>query len=311
MEQKTNPDDLVGRIIEIDREKIRPFEIQPRRFFDEDPDQEGLEGGLNDLAKSIRAIGQVVPITVRPLVDDPKHDFELVDGERRWRAFGLIPQEKRKKMSAIVVNPDTEVAQYTMSITANFGRKGHTVVETIWFVQYLSGHNKTAKEIAECCSRTLPWAYQYIKLASLPEDVINLLRLEEERGKKPLPIQAAVLLSDIPDKDEQRRLACEIVKRKMSGGEASFFVTGQARLAGHKVGSKERSPNQDHKKLVGFIGRLGVDSTVWRNLPEELFDPMFESRRWQEMKDMRQGIEEAIANLRAICERLETIEEMK
>ncbi len=70
------------RIVEILRDRIRPFANQPREYFN--------ESALKDLARSIKAVGQQVEIRVRPLAGDPKHDYELIDGQRRWLACQMI-----------------------------------------------------------------------------------------------------------------------------------------------------------------------------------------------------------------------------
>ena len=69
------PDLETDQLIEIEIERILPNAHQPRKSFDEE--------SLNELASSIRTHGVVQPIVVRPLPDGL---FQLIAGERRWRA---------------------------------------------------------------------------------------------------------------------------------------------------------------------------------------------------------------------------------
>ena len=72
---------VVGSIVAIPWELIRPFKGQPRKYFDREE--------LENLADSIAEIGQQTPVWVRILEDDPVYEYELIDGERRYIACGM------------------------------------------------------------------------------------------------------------------------------------------------------------------------------------------------------------------------------
>src|SRR3990172_9422720 len=72
-----------GRIQEIALDRIIPNRYQPRKGFDED--------GLKELADSIRAKGVMAPVLVRRLEGN---QYELIAGERRWRAASLAGQTR-------------------------------------------------------------------------------------------------------------------------------------------------------------------------------------------------------------------------
>ena len=74
-----NADKLVGSILEIDLDSIEVNPFQPRSYFNEE--------ALNELASSTKELGVIQPITVRKLEG---HKFQLVSGERRFRASKLI-----------------------------------------------------------------------------------------------------------------------------------------------------------------------------------------------------------------------------
>ena len=66
--------EAAGGLREIDTASIRPNPYQPREHFDEEQ--------LTELTESIREVGILQPVLVRPVGDE----FELIAGERRWRA---------------------------------------------------------------------------------------------------------------------------------------------------------------------------------------------------------------------------------
>lgn len=84
LEELAAKTDAVGSIILIGRDRIRTSVKQPRKHFS--------LARLHDLAKSIAEIGQKTPVVVRPVCGDPCHEWELVDGERRFRACGAAHQ---------------------------------------------------------------------------------------------------------------------------------------------------------------------------------------------------------------------------
>src|SRR5210317_242732 len=77
-----NADVIVGNILEIDLDKIEMNPFQPRTHFNEE--------AIEELASSIRELGVIQPITVRKLKGN---QFQLVSGERRFRASKLIGLE--------------------------------------------------------------------------------------------------------------------------------------------------------------------------------------------------------------------------
>src|SRR3712207_3967436 len=69
----------------IPLEQVRPNADQPRKLFE--------AGALQELAASIRNNGLMQPITVRPIQKDGTTVYEIVAGERRWRAHCLLKEQ--------------------------------------------------------------------------------------------------------------------------------------------------------------------------------------------------------------------------
>lgn len=91
-------------------ERVYPNPNQPRRAFD--------EGGLSDLAASIAHRGIIQPLIVRPMKDKPS-EFEIVAGERRWRA---AQRAGLHEVPAIVRNLD-DIEVLEVAIVENIDRK--------------------------------------------------------------------------------------------------------------------------------------------------------------------------------------------
>ena len=100
----TNADKLIGNVLELPLDQITENPYQPRTVFNEE--------ALNELASSIKELGVIQPITVRK-VDTQK--YELISGERRWRAskiaglttipaFIRIANDEESLMMALVEN---------------------------------------------------------------------------------------------------------------------------------------------------------------------------------------------------------------
>lgn len=101
-------------LLEIPIDHIVVYANQPREEFNEEE--------LNGLADSISEVGLQNAITVRRILDRPLY-YELVDGERRFRACQICGLTS---ISALVKNISSEDEQYVSSVVSNFCRSGHT-----------------------------------------------------------------------------------------------------------------------------------------------------------------------------------------
>ena len=104
------------KLIDVDVSTVRPMKGQPRKHFD--------DAELQRLGQSLK-VAQRQPIKVIE-ISDQAHRYELVDGERRWRAAKLagIPQ-----LSAIVVKITDARYQFTDSLISNFSRQDLSPLE--------------------------------------------------------------------------------------------------------------------------------------------------------------------------------------
>ena len=108
----------VGVEILVDPERVHPFKGQPRRYFN--------EASIKALAKSIETSGQKQPATVRVISGEgEEREFELIDGERRWRACLMIG----KPLNAVIRVETERKHQFLSAAVANFLKEPHTPLE--------------------------------------------------------------------------------------------------------------------------------------------------------------------------------------
>ncbi|MFO1107313.1 MAG: ParB/RepB/Spo0J family partition protein [Amaricoccus sp.] len=151
-----------GRPIPI--EQIRPNPNQPRRDFS--------EKDLQDLANSIREKGVIQPLILRVHPSDSAA-FEIVAGERRWRAAQLA---NLHELPAIVRElDDTEVIE--LAIIENIQRADlNAVEEALGYRQLMDRFGHTQERLAEALGKSRSHIANLLRLLTLPEPVLDLLR---------------------------------------------------------------------------------------------------------------------------------------
>ncbi|WP_322867380.1 ParB/RepB/Spo0J family partition protein [Aquicoccus sp. G2-2] len=147
-------------------ERVAPNPDQPRRSFDQDK--------LEDLANSIREKGIIQPLIVRP---DPKkpQQYQIVAGERRWRAAQLA---QLHDVPVIIRNfDDTEVLE--VAIIENIQRADlNPIEEAAGYRQLMDEFGHTQEKLAQALGKSRSHIANQMRLLSLPEDVLSLLRSE-------------------------------------------------------------------------------------------------------------------------------------
>lgn len=277
-----------GEVIVVPRSSIRPFPNQPRKYFNQDK--------LKSLAKSIKKVGQLVPVFVKEVENSngSRIRYELIDGQRRWHACDMAGITK---MKVIVCSVKDEHEQFTMSVIANFGRVDHDPVETALAIQRFQEMKHTITEIAEMFARSEAWVYQYIKILSLDERVRAMMSMEVAEDDR-LLFSTALLIADLP-KDEQFRMAEKIVKKKLKHVQAKAIIRAKAEKIGVNVGG-ERTPNKDYNILLSLIRKLRREANPLLEMPQIFFDRMFQSRSSSDREKMLRNIEYGIDDLRAL-----------
>ncbi len=171
--------------------KISESPLNPRKIYD--------KAQLEDLAKSIKELGVLEPVLVRPV----KGGHELVYGHRRFRAA------KKAGLDAIPATirelDDRQVLE--IQVVENLQRADVTPIEEArGYVALVKEHQVPVREIAVRIGRTEAHVYQRMKLTELPKGIQDAL----ERGE--LATSVALAIARIPDGKLQERAAEEVLK---------------------------------------------------------------------------------------------------
>ena len=181
------------RDIEIDL--IRPGHQQPRTTFD--------QSKLEELAQSIRTSGIIQPLLVRPRGGL----FELVAGERRWRAAQLAGLPR---IPAIIREiPDDKLLE--LALIENIQRQElNPIEEANAYKRLIESLNLTQDEVAQRVGRDRTFVTNYLRILKLPSEIQLLLESEK------LSFGHARALLGLGDVILQRRYAQKIVKHNWS-----------------------------------------------------------------------------------------------
>ena len=139
--------------------EIEPNRSQPRKEFD--------EAALADLADSIREHGVIQPLLVRPL---PSGGYQLVAGERRWRAARLAGL---REVPVVVIEADDKKAM-ELALIENLQRADLTPIEEARGYQQLIGeYGLTQEQVADRVSKSRPAVANAMRLLSLTRKTSN------------------------------------------------------------------------------------------------------------------------------------------
>ena len=206
-----------GRLRELPLAEIAVNRRQPRRTFAADE--------LEELAASIRALGVVQPVVVRPLqpaaaAAEPGspsagHRYELIAGERRLRAAGLAGLEY---ISALV-RPADEIASLEIALAENVAREDLNCVEEAQaYASLVDEFGLTHERIAELVGRSRVAVTNLLRLLELPDDVLLVIEqgeLSEGHGRA---------LLALPDHGQRRKVARLVASQGLSVRQAEALV---------------------------------------------------------------------------------------
>lgn len=190
---------------EIPVTAIRPNPKQPRTVFDED--------ALNELVASITEVGLLQPIVVRPLGGER---FELVMGERRWRAAQLADLER---IPAIVRETGEEDLLRDALLENLHRAQLNPLEEAAAYQQMLDDFGCTQEELSARVKRSRPQISNTIRLLRLPPTV------QRRVAAGVLSAGHARALLALPDGAAQERLAQRVVAEGLSVRALEELVT--------------------------------------------------------------------------------------
>lgn len=204
-----------GQIVQLQIDELFPCKSQPRKSFQKE--------ALEELAQSIREHGVLQPVLVRR--DGER--YELIAGERRWRAARMAGVENIPAL--IKEMDDVEVSE--VALIENLQREDLNVVEEAEaYRQILARYKYTQEQLAERVGKSRAHIANTLRLMNLPGEIVDLL----EEGKLSAGHARALLALD--SEKEQIQEARAIVQGKMT-----------VRQVEEKVRKKKARPVKDKK----------------------------------------------------------------
>src|SRR5690625_4519244 len=183
-------------VIQIPVQSIEPNRYQPRSIFSEEKIQE--------LAQTIHTHGMIQPIIVRHIEEDK---YELIAGERRWRAVQELEWEN---ISSIIREMnDTEIA--SVALIENLQREELTVIEEASaYEQLLKLHSLTQEALAQRLGKSQSTIANKLRLLKLPTEIQQALI------DKKITERHARALIKLKDEDSQVQLLKEILEEDLN-----------------------------------------------------------------------------------------------
>lgn len=205
-------------------EQIEPNLEQPRRQFG--------QADLEDLTNSIKAKGVLQPLIVRPK-PNAKNKFEIVAGERRWRAS----QAAQLHEVPIIVRDYTDTEMLEVAIIENIQRADlNSIEEAAGYRQLMARFGHTQEKLAEALGKSRSYIANILRLLNLPSDVQDLV----VEGLLSAGHARALITSNDP-----QGLARKIVKNGLSVRETERLVKSEAGASSEKKSSKTKKQEKD------------------------------------------------------------------
>ena len=223
---------------EIEISRIEPNPYQPRTEFN----QEALE----ELAASIRLLGLIQPITVRPVAEGR---YQIISGERRFRASQIAGL---KTIPAYIRKTDDQ-GMLEMAIVENIQREDLDSIEVaLSFQRLIEECNLTQEAMAERVGKKRATVTNYLRLLKLPAEIQFAIR-----AKKISMGHAKALLSLDTDK-EQLKFANQIIEQDLSVRQ----IEQKIQNLGKKKEKKEKEENvamelpDSHFRVIEIVGKF-------------------------------------------------------
>lgn len=268
----------VKKVLVIRVEDVAPDPQQPRTWFN--PKR------IAELAASIVEFGQCEEIKVVELVGDEARPgaprYLINDGERRWRAHKLA---KLPTIRAEIIGAKDSDHRFLKSFQSNFGREDHTVMESARSLKRISemsefkalGAGERERRLAALCSRSVEWVYTHLRLANLPLEVQVLIEGDNVSAGRLNP-QVAAFLASIPGRDDQIKLAKQIVDDKLKPSAARTLIRKHIEEHGRIPGARGRKPSDNLKIFKARIANVKLNAEALLDLPMKDLRAYFEAR---------------------------------
>jgi ParB family chromosome partitioning protein len=213
------------RSLEIDTDLLRPNKFQPRTHVDDER--------IEELSRSIRSHGIIQPIVVRKV----EHGYEIIAGERRWRAA----QRAGLLKVPVVVRDIPENRLLAVALIENIQREDlNPIEEAIAYRRLSDEFHLTQEQIADAVGKDRSSIANYLRLLRLPQEVRANVAADT------LSMGHARALLALTDENAMLRLARDIVARSLSVRETEALV----KKAGEPVAAKPEKRTDVHTRAA-------------------------------------------------------------
>lgn len=214
------------RSLDVDIDQLRPNPFQPRVRMD--------DARIEELARSIRSHGVIQPIVVRRTAEA---GYEIVAGERRWRAS----QRAGLLKVPVVVREIPDDRLLAAALIENIQREDLNPIEEAQAYRRLADDlSLTQEQIAEAVGKDRSSIANYVRLLRLPHEV------RENVAAGTLSMGHARAILGIPDESAQVRVAREVVARNLSVRETESLVS----KSGQPAPVKAEEPKDVHTRAA-------------------------------------------------------------
>lgn len=227
--------DKTDGILHVETAKIKANPYQPREEFD--------QTALKELAESIKQRGVIQAITIRKLQDG---SFELITGERRWRASKMAGLEK---IPAYVLDVTSKEDLLEISLIENIQRKDLNPIEVAQgYIRLIEECSLTQEQVAIKVGKSRTVITNYLRMLRLPDEIKTSIRkgeLSEGHARAILAMENEVdqllLWKRIVGESLSVRKVEEIAKAKRKPREKKIYeITNQDKAAVNFLEAKFR-----------------------------------------------------------------------
>lgn len=221
-------------LIDAPVDSIVSNSFQPRRQFDEE--------SLRALTASVRELGVLQPVLVRPASSEGT--YELIAGERRWRAA------KRAGLRTIpaLVRPVTDVSSLEQALVENLHREDlNALEEAAAYQQLIEDFHLTHDEVAVRVGKSRSAVTNALRLFQLPPTVQRLV------AEGQLSAGHARALLGTPDRAFQESLAKRAVAEGLSVRDVEEAIRRRNELAGQVRSGTSPRPERKHLRSAGLL----------------------------------------------------------
>jgi ParB family transcriptional regulator, chromosome partitioning protein len=191
------------RVVRVPLERIRPSPFQPRKEF--------APEALNELTESIKAQGIIQPLLVRERGDH----YELIAGERRWRAAQLLGLAE----APVIIRQADDTAVLEIALIENLQRENlNPMEEAQGYAELISRFNLRQEDVATKVGKSRAWVANALRLLKLPPEVQRFVR----EGR--LSVGHAKVILALEQPREQSLAAERVLKDSLSVRATEDFV---------------------------------------------------------------------------------------